>query len=29
VLFALATLGGPRSVPALDALEPIPEPAGD
>jgi hypothetical protein len=28
-LFALATLGKPRASSAIDALEPIPEPAGD
>ena len=28
-LFALATLGQRRSVPGVDALEPVPEPAGD
>jgi hypothetical protein len=29
VLVALATLGKPRSIPAVEALEPIPEPARD
>jgi EmrB/QacA subfamily drug resistance transporter len=28
-LFALAMLGKPRPVPSVDALEPMPEPAGD
>jgi EmrB/QacA subfamily drug resistance transporter len=29
VLFTLATLGKPRSVPSIEALDPIPEPARD